>query len=190
MQKILPSTVAALAALLQAANDPFAGFPKVPSFSLAATGMETGKPLPRAQWSAYNHAGGSDVSPALRWSGAPEGTKSYAVTVFDPDAPGKGFWHWAVVDLPADARDLPEGAGSGASGLPKGAFDLRNDLGQARYMGAAPPPGSGVHRYIFAVHALDVPTLGLPKGASAQSIVGAMRGHELARAAVVGLAQR
>lgn len=183
----LPTAVA-LAALLQSPNDPFAGFPKVPSFSLVATGLETGKPLPRPQWSAYNHAGGNDLSPALRWSGAPAGTQSYAVTVFDPDAPGKGFWHWAVVDIPATVGNLAEGVGSG--GLPQGAYPLENDAGQPRYMGAAPPAGSGVHRYIFSIHALDVPSLKLPKGVPARKLVEAMRGHELARATVVGLAQR
>jgi len=190
MSKILPATVVALATLIQAANDPFADFPKVPSFVLVATGLETGKPLPRAQWSAYNHAGGNDISPALRWSGAPAGTQSYVVTVFDPDAPGKGFWHWFVVDIPADVGGLPEGAGTGSAKLPKGAHSMLNDAGVAGYMGAAPPPGSGVHHYIFAVHALDVPTLGLTTETSARSVVEALRGHELARATVVGLARR
>jgi Raf kinase inhibitor-like YbhB/YbcL family protein len=190
MSMMLPATVVALGTLLQSPNDPFAGFPKVPTFSLVATGLETGKRLPRPQWSARNHAGGSDLSPALRWKGAPAGTRSYAVTVFDPDAPGTGFWHWAVVDIPGNVGELPEGAGSGSSDLPKGAFDMENDMGQARYMGAAPPPGSGVHRYVFSVHALDVPSLKLPKGAPARKLAQAMAGHELARATVVGLAQR
>ncbi|HXP91752.1 MAG TPA: YbhB/YbcL family Raf kinase inhibitor-like protein [Fibrobacteria bacterium] len=189
MRKVVFGSVIALAGLaLAAGKDPFAGFPPVPSFSLVATGIGTGKPLPRPQWCACNGEGGDDRSPALRWSGAPKTTRSYAVTVFDPDAPGDGFWHWAVVDIPATAGHLPEGAGTDPSQLPKGAFALRNGAGDYGYMGAAPPPGSGVHRYIFSLHALDVSSLRLPKNAVARDIAAAMRGHEIARAVVIPVA--
>jgi len=189
MRKVVSGMVFALAALaLGAGKDPFADGPPVPSFSLVAAGIATGKPLPRPQWCACNGEGGEDRSPALRWSGAPKGTRSFAVTVFDPDAPGNGFWHWAVADIPAGVGHLPEGAGTDRLRLPHGAVELRNSAGDLGYMGAAPPSGSGTHHYIFSVHALDVSRLDLPRNAVARDIAAAIRGHELARASVVPVA--
>lgn len=106
---------------------------------------------------------GGNASPQLAWSNPPAGTRSFAVTAYDPDAPtGSGWWHWSVVNLPADVTDLP----SGVSGtLDNGALELRNDFGQTGFGGACPPPGE-VHRYIFTVHALGVETLDLPADAS------------------------
>lgn len=105
---------------------------------------------------------GGNLSPALAWSDPPAGTKSFAVLAHDPDAPtgGAGFWHWLVVDIPADARSLPRGAGA-ASGkaLPAGAQMLENDFGEKSYGGPCPPPGAP-HRYIFTVYALGVEKLG------------------------------
>jgi Raf kinase inhibitor-like YbhB/YbcL family protein len=91
--------------------------------------------------------GGEDVSPQLSWSGAPEGTKSYAVTVYDPDAPTQsGFWHWAIADIPASVTELPENAGDDeGSGLPDGVLQIRTDAGSTRFIGAAPPAGHGTH---------------------------------------------
>jgi Raf kinase inhibitor-like YbhB/YbcL family protein len=96
--------------------------------------------------------GGSDVSPALSWSGAPQGTKSFAVTMFDPDAQGDGWWHWLVVNIPANANGLAQGAGRGA--LPEGAVTLQNSSGNARYDGPCPPKGSGLHHYQITLWAL------------------------------------
>src|SRR6476619_5639661 len=100
--------------------DPYARLDPVPSFSLTSTGVSHGQPLRAARYGAG--AGGDDVAPPLSWSGAPAGTRSYSVTVFDPDAPtGSGFWHWAVANIPADVTSLESGAGSEGGTLPEGA---------------------------------------------------------------------
>ena len=112
---------------------------------------------------------GDNVSPALRWQGAPAGTKSFAVTVYDPDAPtGSGWWHWVVFNLPADATGLAQGVGDPAAGrLPAGAIQSRTDFGVPGWGGPCPPPGDKPHRYIFTLYALKVPKLDLPERATA-----------------------
>ncbi|MBD8703621.1 YbhB/YbcL family Raf kinase inhibitor-like protein [Frigoribacterium sp. CFBP 13712] len=159
---------------------------EVPSFDLTSTDVHDGGELGRAQVSGLMGPGGDDASPQLSWSGAPEGTKSYAVTVYDPYAPtGSGFWHWAVADLPVGTTSLPSGAGDDeGSGLPDGAIQLRNDAGMARFVGAAPPAGHGPHTYFVAVHALDVETLGIDGSASPAYLGFNLHFHTLGRAVI------
>ena len=127
--------------------------------------LEPGGQLPTPQWSDVFGADGEDRSPHLEWRDFPDETRSFVVTCYDPDAPtGSGFWHWAVVDLPASITSLSSGAGDEiGSGIPSPAFQLRNDAGRLGFLGAAPPPGHGRHRYLFVVHAVAVPSLGVSR---------------------------
>jgi Raf kinase inhibitor-like YbhB/YbcL family protein len=149
-------------------RNPYDDLPEVPTFEVSSEDIEHDKELAQPHLSGVFGAGGEDVSPHLSWSGFPEETKSFAVTVYDPDAPtGAGFWHWAVVDIPLDVTELPRGAGDESGrGLPEGAFQLRHDAGTDRFIGAAPPPGHGRHDYYFVVHAVGVESLGIDKDAS------------------------
>jgi Raf kinase inhibitor-like YbhB/YbcL family protein len=165
---------------------PYDVIAEVPSFDLTSTDIQDGGELGRGQVSGLMGPGGDDASPQLSWSGAPEGTRSYAVTVYDPYAPtGSGFWHWAVVDLPASTTSLSTGAGDDTgSGLPDGAFQLKNDGGMARFVGAAPPEGHGPHTYFVAVHALDVETLGIDASASPAYLGFNLHFHTIGRAVI------
>ena len=127
---------------------------------------------------------GRNQSPVLRWSGAPEGTKGFAVNVYDPDAPtGSGFWHWYVIDLPASVSELPANAGAkGGAHLPAGARQIRNDYGQYAWGGMCPPPGDKPHRYIFTVHALSVPRIEVPDDAPAALAGFMVNANTLAKA--------
>jgi Raf kinase inhibitor-like YbhB/YbcL family protein len=168
-------------------RDPYAELPRLPTFSVTSTDVADGETLPKAQVSGILGAGGEDISPQLSWSGFPDGTRSFAVTVYDPDAPtAAGFWHWAVADIPASVTSLDSGAGDDTgSGLPAGAVRLANDVGLNRYVGAGPPPGHGVHHYYVVVHAVDVETLGLPDGATPTYLGFNLFSHALARATIV-----
>lgn len=118
---------------------------------------------------------GGNVSPQLAWKDAPAGTKSFALTVYDPDAPtGSGWWHWLMIDIPADAKGLPQGAGDPAKGLaPAGARQMRTDFGAPGWGGPCPPQGDKPHRYVFTLHALKVDRLEVPADATA-ALVGFM----------------
>jgi hypothetical protein len=166
---------------------PHEHLPSVPELTVTSDDIEDGKALPNMHVADVMGCTGENISPHLCWAGAPEGTQSYAVTCFDPDAPtGSGFWHWLVFDIPASVHELPRGAGSGDKvGLPEGAKHARNDMGQAEYVGSAPPPGHGDHRYVFTVHAVGVPTLGVDADASPAIVGFNLTFNTLARGCIV-----
>jgi hypothetical protein len=151
------------------------------TFTLTSSSFRDGDTLP----DAHVHARGN-VSPPLAWSGAPAGTKSFAVTCFDPDAPtGSGFWHWTVANIPVDVTELAAGAGAvGGAKLPKGAVQGRTDYGEAGFGGAAPPPGHGPHRYIFTVFAVDTDHLKVGPDDSGAVFGFNLHFHTLAKASI------
>lgn len=172
-------------------NDPFWNLPVVPSFSLTSPDLEDGARLPQWARSGIAGAGGDDRSPALQWSGAPEGTKSFALTMYDPDAPtGSGWWHWAVHGIPAETHELAQNAGDpDARLLPVGAVTLPNEIRLARYLGAAPPAGHGDHRYFFVLSALGVDHLDVPDDATPAYLGFVLRDHLLGRAVLQGVSR-
>jgi Raf kinase inhibitor-like YbhB/YbcL family protein len=167
--------------------DPYEFLAQVPSFTVTSSDVSDGGVLPMPQVSGVMGAGGEDRSPQLSWSGFPEGTKSFAVTVYDPDAPtASGFWHWAVANIPASVTELPSGAGDKDSpNLPAGAVQLRNDGGFAGYVGAAPPSGHGPHRYFIVVHAVDTDALDVSADTTPAVLGFNLSFHTLARATLV-----
>jgi Raf kinase inhibitor-like YbhB/YbcL family protein len=157
--------------------------PPVPAFTVVSDDVTPGAALKDDQVYAAGN-----VSPQLRWEGFPAGTKSFAVTCYDPDAPtGSGFWHWVLFDLPASVTELPRGAGSGDfPGLPAGVVHARNDYGSRDFGGAAPPPGDGPHRYVFTVYAVDTEKLGADADASPAFVGFNLRFHTIGRAQLIG----
>jgi Raf kinase inhibitor-like YbhB/YbcL family protein len=166
--------------------NPYERLPQVASFELTSDDVGDGEQLPQRQVSGIFGAGGEDISPQLAWSGFPQSTRSFAVTCYDPDAPtASGFWHWAVVDIPGDVTELPGGVGDErGEQLPSGAFQLRNDGGMKRYIGAAPPPGHGRHHYYFVVHAVDIESLGIDRDATPAFLGFNLFSHTLGRAMI------
>ena len=158
-----------------------------PALTVSSPDLHPGGTLPLRQVYRGHGCTGANLSPALQWAHAPAGTRSYAITLHDPDAPHPGgWWHWVVYDLPAATTSLPEGAGrADAALLPPGAHQGRNDFGSADYGGACPPPDDHPHRYVLTVHALDVASLGLPAGAPAASVADAIRSHQIASGQLV-----
>ena len=129
---------------------------------------------------------GGNQSPHLKWSGAPEGTKSFALTCFDPDAPtGSGWWHWVAYNIPADTPSLPEGGA-----LPKGAVAGNTDFGKPGYGCPCPPPGSGKHHYNFTLFALKIDKIEVPPGASPAMVGFNANANAIGKAKLTGLYSR
>lgn len=162
----------------QGACDPYAFLAGIPTFTVTSTDVSTGQEMPAAHRSGIANAGGQDRSPQLDWSDAPAGAKSFVVTMFDADAPTpSGFWHWAVIDIPAGTTGLPTGAGvPDSTALPPGSVQLPNDASLPQYLGAAPPAGPS-HRYFITVFALDVDHLQVKKTATPASMSFMTLGH-------------
>ncbi|MDR0217375.1 MAG: YbhB/YbcL family Raf kinase inhibitor-like protein [Enterobacteriaceae bacterium] len=142
----------------------------------------------------FNEFGGNgdNRSPALAWADAPAGTKSFAITVYDPDAPtGSGFWHWVAFDIPLEIQTLPADAGrSDGSKMPAGAIQSQNDYGHVGFGGACPPEGDKAHRYIFTVHAVAVEKLGVDSATTNAVTRFMLQANTLATASITGYYQR
>ncbi len=153
-------------------------------FTLTSPQLRQGKSMDMEQVFSGMGCTGKNASPALQWEGAPANTKSFAVTVYDPDAPtGSGWWHWIVFNIPAKVHALPKNAGDPASGAaPKGSIQSRTDFGKPGFGGPCPPPGDKPHRYIFTVYALDVESLPLDENASGAMVGFNLNQHALAKA--------
>jgi Raf kinase inhibitor-like YbhB/YbcL family protein len=153
------------------------------ALALSSTDIDASKPIGTAF--VYDRMGcnGGNRSPQLAWHGTPPGTKSLALTVFDPDAPGGGFWHWAVVGLPASTTSLARDAGAvDGHGLPSGARQLANDFGVRGWGGPCPPAGDPPHHYVFTLYALKVEALDLAPDAGAAAAAAEAGKNALAKA--------
>ena len=173
-----------IAAALALAGNAYAG-----QFKLSSADIKPNVPIADEQ--VFNGFGcsGKNVSPDIKWSGAPKGTKSFALLVHDPDAPtgGAGWWHWVVTNIPADAVELPKGAGKAdGSGLPKGAAQITTDFGAPGWGGPCPPVGDKPHRYNFTLHALKVEKLDLPQGATAALAGFMINANSIGKATLTG----
>lgn len=172
---------------------PALAFAAAPIAACSAGGFTLSSPefadhgtIPMAQ--VYNRSGcrGGDLSPALHWSGAPAGTKSFAVTIYDPDAQG-GWWHWLVFNIPAKVTSLAEGAGAvNSDKLPRGALQGRNDFGFSGYGGPCPPPGDPPHHYQITVYALGTDQLPMNSDVTGPELARTLNSHALAQARLTG----
>lgn len=170
--------------------NPYDALPELSALEVTSDSFGEGETLSAAQLGGkMGVEGGLDKSPQVSWSAGPEGTETYVVTLFDPDAPtASGFWHWSVANIPASVTSLPEGActGQDSSGLPEGSVVVRNDAGFKGFVGAAPPQGHGPHRYILAVHAVGA-EIPLEEDSSCAFVGFNIFGQGLARGMVTGL---
>jgi Raf kinase inhibitor-like YbhB/YbcL family protein len=166
--------------------------PMAQGFELTSTDIQAGKPMPKTQEYQGFGCDGRNISPQLAWRDAPEGTKSFAVTVYDPDAPtGSGWWHWLAFNIPADVRELPTDAGNPAADLaPAGMVHHRTDYGTRGFGGACPPKGDKAHRYQFKIFALDVEQLDIAPESSAALVGFKLNAHKLGIAELEALYQR
>ena len=180
--RILASLVSTIALSTSAIAD---------SMSLQSDDISHGSFMDKAQEFQGFGCSGDNRSPQLSWSGAPEGTKAYAVLAYDPDAPtGSGWWHWQLINIPAGVRELPAGAGSSDSkSIPEGSKQMTNDYGVAGFGGACPPEGDGAHHYQFTVYALSR-EIELPENASAALTGYMVKAYSLESATIEALYKR
>jgi Raf kinase inhibitor-like YbhB/YbcL family protein len=161
-------------------------------FTLSSPQLKDGGLMDEEQ--VFNSFGcsGKNISPELNWNHPPSGTKSFAVTVYDPDAPtGSGWWHWVIFNIPADVRTLPAGAGNtNLTPALKGPVQSMTDFGKPGYGGACPPKGHGQHHYIFSVYALDVASLPLDASATAALVGFHIHRHAIEKAHLTVLYSR
>lgn len=162
----------------------------ISTFTLTSNDIE-GQIKPRQ---AYNGNGcrGENVSPRLSWVNAPENTQSFAVTMYDPDAPtGSGWWHWLIFNIPADVYELAENAGNPEAEIaPAGTVQSFNDFGQYGYDGPCPPEGDGIHAYIITVYALDIPRINLSNHINPAAVGFALHAHTIQKASLISYFER
>ncbi len=157
------------------------------SMSVTSTDVINGKTLQNSQVFGGWGCTGKNISPELTWKNAPAGTKSFAVTMFDPDAPtGSGWWHWMVINIPANVNNLPAGAGAkDSTTLPTGAQQITNNFGYKGFGGACPPPNAKPHHYEITVYALNVPKIDVPANAIPPLVGYYMHSHIIGEAQLV-----
>lgn len=160
--------------------------------TITSSDINAGKMMPKAQEFSGFGCSGDNLSPQLSWSGAPAGTKSFAVTAYDPDAPtGSGWWHWVLINLPNSTTSLATGAGDPEKNLlPEGSQLFKTDYGSKAFGGACPPEGDKAHRYQFKVFALNVEKLELPEDGSAALVGYYLNSHALETATLEALYKR
>ncbi len=175
-----------VAALTFLAAAGFIGASAASAMTVTSAEIKSGGKIPDEQVANLFGCKSPNVSPSLAWTGAPKGTKSFAISMYDPDAPtGSGFWHWWVVNIPADTTSLPKGA-AGGTGMPAGATQGRNDFSINTYGGPCPPPGNP-HHYHITVYALDTDKIDIDANTS-PAVIGFMtHAHTLAKAELIGL---
>ena len=173
-------------ALILGATLAMAATPALAEFTVSSPDVKSGSPMALAQ--VLDRCNGQNISPALTWAGEPAGTRSFALTMVDPDARnGKGWWHWSVFNIPASVNGLAAGAGSeGSKSLPAGAIQGRTDFGFSHYGGPCPPVGDHAHHYEITVYALKVTSLPLDATASGAQLEPILGGNTLATAKIVG----
>jgi Raf kinase inhibitor-like YbhB/YbcL family protein len=160
-----------------------------PTLRLMSTDIRAGARIPNAQVFNGMDCKGNNISPELHWQGAPAGTRSFALTMYDPDAPtGSGWWHWIVYDIPASATHLAAGAGTPAKNLlPKGAVIGNGDMRNTEYQGPCPGKGDKPHRYVFTLYALNTDRIDVPSGASAAYVGFNLRAHQVGKATLTAM---
>jgi Raf kinase inhibitor-like YbhB/YbcL family protein len=165
---------------------------QTPRFVLTSPDVHSGRKIGTSHVLDVMGCTGDNISPALQWSRAPADTKSFAITIYDPDAPtGSGFWHWVVYNIPATVTRVASGAGDPKKNLlPAGAVQGITDLGAPGYVGPCPPKGDPAHHYIYTVHALDTDRLDLPAGSTPAFVGFNLHAHRIAKATMTPIFAR